>query len=141
MKRSAALLLALLCSAGYAQNPLASAVKSISNTGVFAFGGVGFIGRISQGEIDFRVIQSQPAAVALASFEEIYTSGDTEAKSYALVGIRKLDGKRYKELLQSLEGSQVKVFTMEGCVIEKRNLEDVAKSIDSGGYDGYLKSR
>ncbi len=141
MKRSAALLLALVCSAGYAQDPLAAAVKSISNAGVFAFGGVGFIGRISQGEIDFRIIQSQPAAVALASFEEIYTSGDIEAKSYALVGIRKLDEKRYKELLQSLEGSQEKVFTMQGCIIEKRNLEDVAKSIDSGGYDGYLKQR
>ena len=141
MKQFAAVLLVLLCSVAPAQDTLSAAVKSIAKTGVFAFGGVGFAGKISQGEIDFRVIQSQPPAVALGSLEKIYAIGDPAAKSYALVGIRQLDGKRFKELLQSLEGSQEKVLTMQGCIIERHHLADVAKAIDAGSYDGRLKPR
>jgi len=141
VKGFAAVLLVALCSAAPAQDSLSATVKSITKTGVFAFGGVGFAGRTSQGEIDFRVIQSQPAAVALASFETIYATGDPAAKSYALAGIRQLDGARFKELLHSLNGSQETVFTMHGCIMEKDHLVDVANSIDAGNYDDWLKAR
>ncbi len=116
-------------------------MQGISNTGVFAFGGVGFIGKTSQGEIDFRVIESQPPTVALEEFEKIYAAGDAEAKSYALVGIRQFDRKRFNELLQSLQGSEQRVMTMQGCILQKQKLVDVAKTIDAGGYDTYLKAR
>ena len=141
MKRFGAVLLVLLCSIAPAQDTLSATVESITKTGVFAFGGVGFIGKISQGEIDFRAIQSQPAAVALASFETIYATGDPAAKSYALAGIRQLDGARFKELLQSLNGSQETVFTMHGCIMEKHRLMEVANAIDAGSYDDWLKPR
>jgi hypothetical protein len=140
-RRFAVALIILSCSLAPAQDTLSATVKSLANTGVFAFGGVGFVGKISQGEIDFRVIQSQPAPVALASFETIYASGDPAAKSYALAGIRQLDRERFKEILLSLDGSQEKVFTMEGCIMERRRLMDVAKAIDAGGYDDWLKPR
>ena len=131
----------MLCSIAHAQDTLSATVKSLAKTGVFAFGGVGFVGKISQGEMDFRAIQSQPAAVALASFETIYADGDSAAKSYALAGIRQLDRERFKEILRSLDGSQEEVFTMEGCVMERRRLADVAKAIDAGSYDGWLEPR
>ncbi len=139
VKRFAAALIVLICSVAAAQNALSAAVKRISDTGVFAFGGVGFIGKISEGEIDFRVIQAQPAAVALASFEKIYATGDAAAKSYALAGIRQLDKTRFEELLQHLDSSQETVFTMQGCVMEKHRLADIAKAIDAGSYDSWLK--
>ena len=116
-------------------------MQSIEKSSVFAFGGVGFAGKTSQGEVDFRAIDSQPAAVALENFKRVYAGGDVAAKSYALVGIRQLDGKRFNELLQSLQDSPEKVLTMQGCILERRNLLDVARSIASGSYDGYLKSR
>jgi hypothetical protein len=141
MKRSAALLLAILCSAAYAQNPLAAAVQSISKTGIFAFGGVGFAGKTSQGEIDFRIIESQPPTVALEDFEKVFATGDAAAKCYALVGIRQLDRKRFNELMQSLQDSQQNVMTMQGCILQKQKLADVVKTIDAGSYDGYLKPR
>jgi hypothetical protein len=141
VKRFAVVLLVVLCGVASAQDTLSATVKSLTKTSVFAFGGVGFVGKISQGEIDFRVIQSQAAAVALASFEEIYASGDPAAKSYALAGIRQLDRERFKEILRSLDGSQEKVFTMEGCIMERRRLVDVAKAIDAGSYDNWLKPR
>jgi hypothetical protein len=141
VKRFAAVLLVMLCSIAPAQDTLSATVKSLSKTGVFAFGGVGFIGKISQGEIDFRAIQSQPAAVALASFETVYSTGDAPAQIYALAGIRQLDRERFKEILLSLGGSQEEVFTMEGCIMERRRLVDVAKAIDAGSYDDWLKPR
>jgi hypothetical protein len=141
VKRIAAALLVLICGVASAQDALSTAVKSMTKTGVFAFGGVGFVGKISQGELDFRVIQSQPPAVALASFEKIYATGDAAAKIYALAGIRQLDHGRFELLLQSLEGSQETVFTMQGCIMEKRRLGEIAKAIDAGNYDSWLKPR
>ena len=135
------LVIILSCSVARAQDTLSATVTDISKTGVFAFGGVGFIGKISQGEIDFRAIQSQPAAVALASFETVFSTGDSAAKSYALAGIRQLDRERFKEILPSLEGSQEMVLTMEGCIMERRRLVDIAKAIDAGSYDDWLKPR
>lgn len=141
MKRFAVALIILSCSVAPAQDTLSATVRSLAETGVFAFGGVGFAGKISQGEIDFRVIQSQPAAVALASFETVYSTGDSAAQIYALAGIRQLNRERFKEILLSLGGSQEKVFTMEGCIMERRRLVDVAKAIDAGSYDSWLKPR
>jgi len=141
VKRLAVALLIVSCSVAPAQDALPTAVKSLAKTGVFAFGGVGFIGKISQGEIDFRTIQSQPPAVALASFETVYATGDSAAQIYALAGIRQLDEARYKELLRSLEDSQETVFTMQGCIMERHRLADTAKAIDAGSYDSLLKPR
>jgi hypothetical protein len=139
IKTMAALLVGLLCSVGYSQDPLAGAVQRLSNTGVFAFGGVGFIGKISQGEIDFRAIQSQPPQVALRSFELVFATGDAAGRSYALAGIRQLDAVHSKELLRSLDSSNEKVMTMQGCVMESHRLADIVKAIDSGRYDDRLK--
>ena len=141
MKPFAAALLVLFCAVAPAQDALSAAVKNMRDLGVFAFGGVGFAGKISQGEIDFRVIQTQPAPVALASFEKVFATGDPAAKSYALAGIRQLDGNRFRELLQSLSGSQERVLTMQGCIVEKRKLVDVAKAIDAGNYNDWTKPR
>ena len=141
MKRLASVLLALFCTIAFAQDALSASVQSMMKTSVFAFGGVGFAGKTSQGELDFRVIQSQPPAIALDSFEKIFAGGDTEAKSYALLGIRRLDGKRFKELLHSSEGSQQKVLTMYGCILERQNFMDVVRAIDSGSYDGFVTLR
>ena len=141
MRRFAVALIILSCSVVPAQETLSATVRSLAKTDVFAFGGVGFIGKISQGEIDFRIIQSQPSAVALASFETVYSTGDSAAQIYALAGIRQLDRARFEEIFQSLDGSQEMVFTMQGCVMERHRLVDIAKAIDAGNYDDSLKPR
>jgi len=141
VRRFAVALIILSCSVVPAQETLSATVRSLAKTDVFAFGGVGFIGKISQGEIDFRIIQSQPSAVALASFETVYSTGDSAAQIYALAGIRQLDRARFEEIFQSLDGSQEMVFTMQGCVMERHRLVDIAKAIDAGNYDDSLKPR
>jgi hypothetical protein len=141
VKRFAVALIILTCSVAPAQDTLSASVNRLAKTGVFAFGGVGFIGKISQGEIDFRVIQSQPAAVALASFETVYSTGDSAAQIYALAGIRHLDKARFKELYRTLARSDDKVFVAEGCILEWRRKGELAKAIDAGSDDSFLKPR
>ena len=114
-------------------------MQRMVHTNAFAFGGTGRAGVISQGEKDFRIILSQPASVAVADFERIYTSGNSEAKSYALVGIRRLDRARFEELVKSIKGSKEVVTTMEGCIIEDRLLFKVARDINSGRYDPWRR--
>ncbi len=141
VRRLAVTLIILSCSVALAQDTLSATVKSLANTGVFAFGGVGFIGKISQGEIDFRVIQSQPAAVALASFETVYSTGDTAAQIYALAGIRQLDKVRFNELYRTFDRSDEAVLVAEGCIFERRRVGEIVKAIDAGNYDDRLKPR
>src|ERR1035438_8973000 len=139
MRLMAATLIALLCSVVYSQETHSAAMQRMVHTNAFAFGGTGRAGVISQGERDFRIILSQSAPVADADFERIYASGNSEAKSYALAGIRRLDPKRFKELLESLKVSDEKVVTMEGCIVEERPLFKVAQDINSGRYDPWLR--
>jgi hypothetical protein len=141
VRRFAVALIILSCGVASAQDTLSATVKSLAKTGVFAFGGVGFIGKISQGEIDFRAIQSQPSPVALASFETVYSTGDTAAQIYALAGIRQLDKGRFKELYRTLDRSDEKVLVAEGCILEWRRVGELAKAIDAGSYDSLLKPR
>jgi hypothetical protein len=135
-----AILLVMLCSVAHAQATPSAAAQHLSKVGVFAFGGVGFVGKTSEGEKDFRIVMSQPAADALASLETLYAHGTPAAKSYALVGIRKLDRERFEELVQPLESSKEKVFIMEGCIMQDRSLGDIARAIDSGAFAPSLKS-
>ena len=116
-------------------------MERIAKTKFFAFGGVGFAGVTSEGEKDFKIVIAQPAAVALPAFEKLYATGNAEAKLYALSGIRKLDPKRFKEILPSVKDSKEQVITMEGCIQDHRTFGAIAKRIDSGAYDLWIEPR
>jgi hypothetical protein len=95
----------LLCGIGaLAGDSIDSALKRLSNVEIFAFGGVGYAGMTSKGEIDFKLVLSQPQPVALAGFKTLYATGNPQGKSYALSGIKKLNPNRFKDLLASLGG-------------------------------------
>jgi hypothetical protein len=138
MKRAFALLIFLLLPVGIRPQD-AAAWRHLSSTKVFAFGGIGYAGKISDGEIDFRAIYSQPNAIALSQFEDLYKNGNPEAKSYALAGIRQLAPARFEALRQSLAGSGVNVVTMRGCIIEEELLTKVTAEIAKGDYDYWIK--
>jgi len=114
--------------------PAVTSLHRLEKTGVFAFGGVGFVGRISQGELEYRSILSQPAPEALEQFETVYKTGNPQARSYALVGIKKLSPARFQELYATVSSSNEKVSTMEGCVVSSRILKDIAKDIDNDKF-------
>ena len=117
-----------------------AAVRRLSTVGMFAFGGVGFAGRTSEGELDFRQVYAQPPEVALAAFEKVYAEGTLPAKAYALVAIRELSPNRFRELLTPLAKSGDKVQTAHGCVISREPVSAVARQIAAGDYRGPAES-
>ena|SRR5579872_657484 len=90
---------------------------------MYAFGGVGFAGTISQGEKDYRAILARPTA--LADFERLFAAGTPEAKAYALVGIHALDPDKFEELARSVRDSNLELQTAEGCILSKKRLSSV----------------
>jgi hypothetical protein len=141
VKRFTGILLLVCAFAALAEDPHTAAIARLSGVDVFAFGGVGIAGQTSKGEIDFRLVLSQPLPVALTAFEKLYATGNPQARSYALFGLRKIKPSRFKELLTSAEASKDKVDVMRGCIITHELLRDVAKQIDSGVWDAWFALR
>src|SRR5690242_11010864 len=88
-----------------ADDSIDSAIKRLANVQRFAFGPVGYAGATSKGETDFRFLVSQPQSTALRAFETLYASGNPQGRMYALSGIKKLNAKRFNELLPSAQAS------------------------------------
>ena len=82
---------------------------------------------------------TQPSGVALDALERLYATGNPQAKSYALAGIRKFNSKRFEELRLSLQSSNLKVQTQSGCIVSEQLLKEVANDLNSGKYDLWLK--
>jgi hypothetical protein len=121
-------------SAAFADGPVNAAVTRLSQVKTFAFGGVGFAGTISKGEIDFKLIVAQPKATALNAFETLYAIGNPQGKSYALAGFKKLHPHRFNELTASMPQSSAQVVVMRGCIVSHEALRYVTKQIDQGGF-------
>lgn len=124
---------------GWSQPWIAAAQHRIVATEVFSFGGVGFALATSEGETDFKMVMSLPSLRAIEAFEQIYTTGNPQAKSYALAGLRKLDKARFGELRKAALSSEEMVKTAHGCVISSEPLRKVVIDIDSGEYDSQAR--
>jgi hypothetical protein len=104
----------------------------LSKVEQFAFGPTGYAGVTSAGEKDFRTVLNRNSA--LTDFEKLFVEGNLQAKSYALVGIYKLNATRFKELARPLRDSKESVTTMEGCIISHEPFAFILKQIESGKY-------
>jgi hypothetical protein len=123
----------------HARDIMPVATERLTTINLFAFGGVGFAGKTSDGEKAFSAVMEKPLEQALPAMEAIFANGSGAAKGYALVGIRKLAPERFETLYQSVAHSQEKVQTMSGCIARIRTLQEVANEIKSGAYDKNLR--
>jgi hypothetical protein len=127
--------LLLLCGvAAPAEDSVDAAVSRLSTVERFAFGGTGYAGVTSKGELDFKVVLSQPRPAALTAFERLFATGNPQGKSYALSGVKKLNPEKFKELLASASASTEQVEVMRGCIVSHESLREVAKQIDRGEF-------
>jgi len=124
-----------------AQTFVEQSVQGIAHVDYFAFGGVGYAGSTSKGELYFRRIMLESPDHALAVFEELYRTGNLQAKSYALVGIRALKPSRFKELYEGILTAKGDVATMQGCMVGSEHFGDIARQIDKGLYDPWLRAK
>ena len=113
-------------------HPPDAVVERLAKTGVFAFGPVGYAAIISPGEKDYRTVFNRSSA--LEDFEKLYSTGNLQAKCYALVGIHMLNPARFKELAQPLRDSKETVNTMTGCILSREAFGAVIKQIESGRF-------
>jgi hypothetical protein len=107
-------------------------LERLARVGVFALGPVGFARITSPGETDYRTVFNRSSA--LEDFEKLYSTGNLQAKCYALVGIHRLDPTRFAELAGPLRDSKETVTTMSGCVMSGQAFVDVIRQIESGRF-------
>jgi hypothetical protein len=113
-------------------NSVDAAFDRLAHVDRFAFGGIGYAGVTSEGEKDFRLILAR--RTALADFERLLSVGNSQAKLYALAGIRKLSPGRFEVLSRPFGGSKEKVMTQSGCIVWHDTLATVLKQIMAGQY-------
>jgi hypothetical protein len=92
---------------------------------------VGFAGTVSQGQKDYEAILLLPSAKA--DFEKILTSGNPQAKAYALNGICRLDPIRFSVLAEQLRTQTTKVLTAHGCILGMETLGSIVQGIGRVG--------
>lgn len=102
----------------------------------FAFGGVGIAGVTSEGELAFRAVLTGTNALPL--FKSILTNGTTEAKLYALCGIRLLSSAEFDQLAAPLLSAAPIATTMSGCLVFHEPTPHLITRINRGFYDGFL---
>jgi hypothetical protein len=113
-------------------HPPDAVVERLAKVGVFAFGPVGFAAITSPGETDYRTVFNRSSA--LEDFEKLYSTGNLQAKCYALVGIHRLNPTRFRELIRPLLDSKETVNTMTGCILSREAFGNVIKQIESGRF-------
>lgn len=123
--------LLLLCGVmAVAEDPLDEAVKRLSQAGIYALGGVGFAGGLTQATRDYMLISSLPKAEAEPIFVKLYATGNAQAKAYALHGMKQVNPARFKELAADAEKSTAMVGTGRGCVLSREPLSQIAAGLD-----------
>ena len=116
-----------------AETPVDPTLDRLSHVSIFAFGGVGIAGVTSEGEKDFRTVLARPSA--LPQFEQVFATGNLQAKAYALIGIRRFDLHRYNELSVPLRNISQKVTVFRGCLGSHEPFSSLLQNIDAGHYD------
>ena len=120
-------LLAVALSAPAEEDVKAAPITQLSKIELYAFGGIGFAGTISQGETLYQAILKRPTATA--DFVKIAEKGTPEAKMYALHALARLSPDQYRELKKSAKRDQ-KVTTMQGCLVSDQTVGDVLDGIE-----------
>jgi hypothetical protein len=113
-------------------------LRNLKDARIFALGPVGFAAKNPEELLRFKAIMAVKPDRAKQELEKLYSGGNPQAMSYALVGMRKIDHRRYSELLASARTSDVTVRTMWGCIISDEKLRAIADELDSGKYDPLL---
>ncbi|MDB6173692.1 MAG: hypothetical protein JWL59_3003 [Chthoniobacteraceae bacterium] len=110
-----------------------AAIEKLDGIEVFAFGGVGFAGTTSEGEIAFK--QVFKSASAESDFLELLKTGNAQSRCYALVGLRLKNRLLFDEQVKSFTSSKQEVQTCAGCIMMKLPMSSVVASIERGNYD------
>jgi hypothetical protein len=103
---------------------------------LFALGGVGVAGSMSEGERALREVLTEPGVTA--RLEKLLSDASPAGQLYALLGLRIRDRAAYERALGKLRTTNAKVQTARGCILQQESFRDLIKEIERGQYDNFL---
>lgn len=109
---------------------------ALQKTGMFALGGIGVAGTMSEGERALREMLKEQDATA--RLEKLVSTGSPAGKLYALLGLRIRDRAAYERVLEKCRMLDAKVETARGCILSQESFRDLLKEIERGQYDNFL---
>jgi len=112
-----------------------SPIETLLQIRTFAFGGVGYAGIRSPGEVAFRAIITNKNASEV--FSAVLTNGTTEGKLYAFTAVRKLSQGKFEPEATHLDPNAT-VVTRSGCFIRQEKASEVLARIRAGSYDTFI---
>jgi len=140
MKAFAIVLIASIVLAQFAVSLAAasqnSAARDLAAAKMFAFGGVGAAGIMSEGERNLRAVlgQSDASQQLQAAFAQATPAG----KLYILVGLRRCDPAAYQRVVDSVARPNDDVEIARGCMISREPFRQLLSQIRDGRFDDYL---
>jgi hypothetical protein len=113
-----------------------SAAGDLASAKMFAFGGVGAAGIMSEGERNLRAVLDRPNASQQlqAAFPHATLAGEL----YILVGLRRCDRAAYQRIFASLTPSSDAVEVAHGCMISRATFRQLLSEVQDGRYDDQL---
>jgi hypothetical protein len=113
-----------------------SASRDLGAAKSFAFGGVGVVGLMSEGERNLRAVLERPDASQ--RLQAALGHATPAGQLYMLVGLRRCDRAAYQKISSSLAVSNDNVEVARGCMISREPFRRLLSEIQEGRFDGYL---
>jgi hypothetical protein len=113
-----------------------AAPRDLAAAKLFAFGGVGAAGIMSEGERNLRgVLQQSDASQQLqAALGHATPAGEL----YILVGLRRCDPAAFQKIIDSVARPNDDVEIARGCMISREPFRQLLSQIRDGRFDDYL---
>src|SRR3954469_3525158 len=108
----------------------------LQKTGMFALGGIGVAGTMSEGERALRELLR--GSDALVRLDRLLSTASPAGQLYALLGLRLKDRAAYDRAVARIRATDAKVRTARGCIISTEAFSDLVKEIERGQHDGSL---
>jgi hypothetical protein len=109
---------------------------TLRKTELFALGGIGVVGSMSEGERALREVLNESGVTA--RLEKLLSDASPAGQLYALLGLRVRDRAAYERALGKLRKTNAKVQTARGCMLSEESFGDLVKEIERGVYDNFL---
>ena len=106
--------------------------ETLRATEIFAFGGVGVAGTRVPAELAFDEIVKKHDASAL--FRRLLASATPEGQLYALVGLHRIDRKKFDEVAPPYLSDALEVRVARGCTLSTEPAKGIVERIKAGDY-------
>jgi hypothetical protein len=113
-----------------------SAAHDLAAAKLFAFGGVGAAGIMSEGERNLRAVLQQ--SDASQQLQAAFAPATPAGKLYILVGLRRCDPAAFQKIIDSVARPNDDVEIARGCMISREPFRQLLSQIRDGRFDDYL---